>query len=157
MKVTALAAYFLIGGQCLKNHDEVVLSTLQVSKYKSGSICKGLSYEEARCHCTHKECVSTLLSKKLIRSYEILRSWLDMPLYVTSLYRCPRHNADIGGAELSYHKKGEAIDFEVESVFNKIGKEKFLEIAKVSGFTYYVYYPSKKIIHLDVRDQGGNL
>lgn len=38
------------------------------------------------------------------------------PVVVNSGYRCPTHNANVGGAKNSYHMKGQAVDFRVSGV-----------------------------------------
>lgn len=35
---------------------------------------------------------------------------LGHELPITSGYRCPKHNAEVGGAAKSYHAKGKAVD-----------------------------------------------
>ena len=41
---------------------------------------------------------------------QVLRDLLGSPLYVTSGYRTPSHNAKVGGAKNSYHLRAEALD-----------------------------------------------
>jgi zinc D-Ala-D-Ala carboxypeptidase len=42
---------------------------------------------------------------------ERIRSTLDVPLYISSGYRCPRLNSAVGGVPDSDHEKGDAADF----------------------------------------------
>lgn len=52
--------------------------------------------------------------KKIINfapKVQLVRDFLDIPMNVNSWYRPPEYNLAIGGASLSWHKKGGAIDF----------------------------------------------
>lgn len=42
---------------------------------------------------------------------ERVRTVLDVPIHVSSGYRCPKLNAAIRGSKTSQHMKGEAVDF----------------------------------------------
>jgi uncharacterized protein YcbK (DUF882 family) len=46
---------------------------------------------------------------------EIIREELDLPMSVTSGYRCEDYNTIIGGSRNSWHKKGRAIDIKRKS------------------------------------------
>lgn len=61
-------------------------------------ICKDGSYE-------------LILSPKILIMTNILRTFYDEPITVTSAYRTVYHNKAVGGHEKSRHLKGEAIDF----------------------------------------------
>ena len=45
-------------------------------------------------------------------------TYFDLPLFVTSAYRCPRLNAEIGGLPDSQHLKGEAADIMMGGIAN---------------------------------------
>lgn len=45
------------------------------------------------------------------------------PISITSGYRCPKHNAKIGGAKNSFHMRGQAADFVVSGVAPKVTQE----------------------------------
>lgn len=55
---------------------------------------------------------------------EVVLFWLesarehfgDRPVMITSGYRCPKHNAAVGGASTSRHMEGDAVDFHVEGI-----------------------------------------
>jgi hypothetical protein len=42
---------------------------------------------------------------------ERIRTVLDVPITITSGYRCPKLNTAIGGSKTSQHMQGEAVDF----------------------------------------------
>jgi len=50
----------------------------------------------------------------LFDSFALIRERWGTPLNITSGYRCPRHNASIGGYRLSMHQWGLALDIDVE-------------------------------------------
>jgi uncharacterized protein YcbK (DUF882 family) len=50
---------------------------------------------------------------------EVLRKLINKPMYITSGYRCPAHNAMVGGAPLSLHKTGQAFDIALTPEIDK--------------------------------------
>lgn len=66
-------------------------------------------------HCGRAPSLEALL--RLAEFGERLRHLLgDLPIHVTSGYRCPEHNAAVGGAPDSFHKKAMALDFVVRGL-----------------------------------------
>lgn len=61
---------------------------------------------EFRCRC----CNSLVLDRRLVLALQRLRDRLARPLLVTSGYRCPQHNREVGGVAHSAHLRGEAAD-----------------------------------------------
>ena len=43
---------------------------------------------------------------------DLARKQAGIPFVLTSAFRCPQHNEDVGGAENSAHKKGYGVDIE---------------------------------------------
>ena len=63
--------------------------------------------------------------KKLANQLQIIRDFIQQPIYINSGYRCKEHNAKIGGAhkivngkrvETSKHVLGQAADMRVDNV-----------------------------------------
>jgi zinc D-Ala-D-Ala carboxypeptidase len=52
------------------------------------------------------------LSPLLLERLEVLRRLVGVPLIIRSGYRCPEHNAAIGGARQSQHLYGRAADLD---------------------------------------------
>ncbi len=52
----------------------------------------------------------------LMNELEHIRYIFGKPIYITSGFRTPTYNLDIGGAEFSYHPCGMAADFKVQGV-----------------------------------------
>jgi zinc D-Ala-D-Ala carboxypeptidase len=91
---------------------------------------------------------SIRVSRELMSKLQALRTALNCPLILNSIYRDPTHNRKIGGAKDSYHMKGLAADV---SMANHDPSE-FETAARKAGFTGFGFYPPKKgnFIHLDI-------
>jgi zinc D-Ala-D-Ala carboxypeptidase len=83
-------------------------------KYVSGHIM----LSEYRCPCCGAIPYDTesLAHRELFQAYEDIRSTLKRPLRITSGFRCPKHNADIGGEPLSIHLFGLALDIDAVDI-----------------------------------------
>jgi len=55
---------------------------------------------------------------------------MDVPFQINSAYRCPIHNARIGGAPLSMHKFGRAFDI---ALTDHVDREKLIKCALQVG------------------------
>lgn len=66
---------------------------------------------ECRCHCGACE-----IKPELLAALEATRAVRGLPLNVASGYRCPAHNAAVGGAPGSKHLTGEAADIWIAGV-----------------------------------------
>ena len=72
-----------------------------------GDISEHFSASEFRC----PDCQRGAPSQKLLRTLEGIRALYGRPLVITSGYRCPRHNAEVGGVSPSEHSgPGEITD-----------------------------------------------
>jgi len=99
------------------------------------------SASELRCPC----CGVMVMDTQVVEALEALRSLLGAPIRVTSGYRCPRHNKEIGGHPTSLHMAGEAVDIQVPGWENK----DVAEMAAVAGFRGIIVYETH--VHLDMR------
>jgi uncharacterized protein YcbK (DUF882 family) len=75
-----------------------------------GDLSKHFSAAEFAC----PHCGRTRVSGRLITALEDLRALANLPIRVTSGYRCPEHNAAVGGKPDSGHLHGDAADIVVE-------------------------------------------
>lgn len=105
-------------------------------------------FEEFVCPCCHRV--------KLIPGFwrhvallEQLRQMLDMPIIITSGYRCPEHNRAINGAPLSWHMQF-ATDAKPETQ-NDETLQKMYDIAEDLGFGGIGRYSDR--LHLDLRPE----
>ena len=88
---------------------------------------------------------------ELVSKLQELRDRVEVPITITSGYRCPAYNRRIppqgvGGAQNSQHMYGRAADIIVKDHT----PEKVAELAKEVGFTFIGIY--KTFTHVDVRD-----
>ncbi|MCH2043790.1 MAG: D-Ala-D-Ala carboxypeptidase family metallohydrolase [Saprospiraceae bacterium] len=84
---------------------------------------------------------------KLMKQLEVIRSALGVPLRISSGYRSPIHNANVGGVSNSQHLKGIAADIvcsvhphEVHATISRLIDEgKIVQggLGKYNGFTHY--------------------
>ena len=98
---------------------------------------------EFACPC----CKRVMLHPKLLGKLVELRKILEIPVYITSGYRCSRYNHQIGGVPNSYHCIGLAADIKVKDI-NLIT---LLEVCENIDFNGIGVYEKKNFLHLDVR------
>ena len=123
---------------------------------------KHFTEKELRCkHCGQlppsvRENIVSLVDNVL----DPLREAYGKPIYVTSGYRCPAHNAAVGGVPNSQHMKGEACDIHAGSPAENLRLAKI--IAQQNNFDQmilYVYSTSSlapRFIHVSYKKNGGN-
>jgi hypothetical protein len=91
---------------------------------------------------------------QLADAFEAVRAAVGQPLVVLSGYRSPAHNRAIGGAKLSQHVEGRAVDLlppkgwtalSLAAVCRQIPEVRGLGVYEVGNF-----------VHIDVRPAGRN-
>lgn len=130
---------------------------LKKNTHQTKKIAYKLSHNEVACKCSYDSCQVTIISDILLKAWTRLRMRLDRIIYVTNAFRCFFHNKDVGGADISHHMAGEAIDCAREGLTHLQGDrvlndDEFAQIAKECGFTKVIFYPT--FIHLDVRNNN---
>jgi len=108
-----------------------------------GDLSAHFSRSEFACKCG---CGGVQVNPVLIEALEDIREFSGIPMVITSGWRCPAHNAAVGGAPSSAHLTGEAADFFVSG---NIDRFKFLE-------AIFTYGPKRigigsDFIHVDVK------
>ena len=78
---------------------------------------------------------------------DAIREKVGRPIYVTSAYRCERHNRRVGGELNSYHIQGIAADIHCPGV----SMARLAEIAIECGADGVGRYWSQDFTHVDVR------
>lgn len=96
--------------------------------------------QELACRC----CGEVHVDPEALMRLDRLRMLLDKPVFVTSGYRCPAHNAAVGGAKNSLHLKGKAFDLPYGGAF---GLQELLTRAQHAGFTGFGFYT--RFLHVD--------
>jgi len=109
----------------------------------SNQLSENFHLSEFTCKCGR--CKSQLVGTKLVRLLQELRVRMGVPLSITSAYRCPTHNRNVGGASQSRHVEGDAVDISIAN----LDWQKLVRVAKEVGFTGIGYGQDRGFIHLD--------
>ena len=108
---------------------------------------KNFRISEFRCKCG---CGTTLHDPLLSEYLQQIREHFGKPLYITSGYRCEKHNATIKNAsKTSRHMKGQAADFYVSGV-KPAEVAKYAESIGVKGIGLYEGSDGN-FVHIDTR------
>jgi len=100
------------------------------------------NFPPAEIACRH--CGMLLAHEPSLDALQALRSHLGVPLRINSAYRCPIHNAMVGGAPLSQHKLGRAFDV---ALTDGLDRGRLVMAARAQGFRGLGYYNTFQ--HLD--------
>ena len=108
---------------------------------------KYFSLDEFRCkHCG--KLPQKGMSPVLVAKLEHLRDKIGQPIYVSSGYRCPYHNVEVGGVPNSQHIYGTAADIYCEDMtISQLVR--FVEEIGFDGIGVY-----DNFVHVDCRDDG---
>jgi uncharacterized protein YcbK (DUF882 family) len=85
----------------------------------------------------------------LVLGLEMLRDLIKRPIIVTCAYRCPKHNAEVGGVPNSYHVQGCAADIYAAGLtpYELAGQAARVPMFLNGGIGIY---PKRGFIHVDV-------
>lgn len=117
-----------------------------------GDLSKNFSRSEFACKGTNCCGHSAPVHPELISALQDLRDQLNLPLSITSGFRCNRHNESVGGATQSFHTLGMAADVTCP---DGVTAEDLAQAAEtIPSFQQggIGIYPSW--VHLDVRTTG---
>lgn len=107
-------------------------------------------YGEFACKCCGRLCPEGMNTKLLEALDDLREKWGDCVM-VSSGYRCPAHNAEVGGVPNSQHVQGTAADVYVVSG----NYDDFYNLAvSMKRFDGIGHYPASEFVHLDMRDNG---
>ena len=94
-----------------------------------------------------KHCGGIKPDQHLLAVLELVRLRFDSPVMITSGYRCPVHNKNVGGAAQSKHLEGIAADIKVKNVSPDTVYEYLCEtFPNTYGIGLY-----KSWVHIDTR------
>lgn len=109
-------------------------------------------FSESEMSCNHcGQLPPNGISKVLLGGLEELRKRIGKPINVTNSYRCPTHNADVGGVPNSQHVEGTAADIYVDDMG-------VYELAIVCReiFDGVGEYYNQEFVHVDMRNNGNS-
>ena len=107
-------------------------------------VTENFKLSEFACKCGNCE---NLINVGFIQALQKLRDEYGKPLTITSGYRCPAHNAVVGGAKHSYHMKGLAADIAVTGASERYQiVKRAIELGVFGGIGI-----SSGFVHLDIR------
>jgi hypothetical protein len=89
-------------------------------------------------------CGEVVIWPEALDALERLRAAMDAPLVITSGHRCALHNARVGGAPLSLHKK---LAFDVALAAHDPAR--LFALARTAGFSGFGF--GQTFLHLDTR------
>jgi uncharacterized protein YcbK (DUF882 family) len=96
----------------------------------------------------------TLIDTDLIDAYTHFRFYMGQPLHINDGYRCPAHNASVGGVAKSTHQMGKAIDISLMGI--DIDPDKIQRLAFQAGFKFFKLYKDKNFFHIDTLQRDIN-
>ena len=111
-------------------------------------MCHGASQGHCGCGPETANNVSPLLLEKL----EALRAMIGGPIEISCAYRCPAHNAEVGGVSNSQHVDGTAADVQTPNYDHCNTPEQLKWFCEQIGFDGIGLYDWG--CHVDVRDNG---
>lgn len=109
---------------------------------------KNFTLQEFECHCG---CGKNEITQPVIELCQKIRDKLKEAIHINSGYRCPKHNAEVGGVPNSFHAQGLAADLSCHSG----GKVLFALIADMKArgelpeLEYAILYNTKNFVHID--------
>ena len=111
-----------------------------VKTYKKGTklqLSENFSLAEWECNCSN--CSTTVVDHDHVNNLQALRSKLGKTIHINSAYRCPSHNAYVGGVPNSEHVQGCATDIYADGISNSALQnmcEGFDGLGRYSNFTH---------------------
>lgn len=96
-------------------------------------------------------CSSTPINTKLVEYLNKIREHFMKPITITSGYRCPIHNKNVGGATGSRHSKGDAADIVVQGIAPRTVAQ-YAESIGILGIGLYETKRDGYFVHIDTRE-----
>lgn len=128
------------------------MALIQFQKGRKLQLTKNFSSLEFECPCN--QCTSNYIDEELVKLLQELREKYNDSITITSGYRCPAHNAAVGGVPSSAHQAGLAADFQPKIV-NVDELDKLYDLA-YSIFNNIGDGRHKKFVHVDTRPKKTN-
>ena len=111
------------------------------------------NFDESEFACNHcNQLPEQGIDDRLIKILNTAREIVGAPIHVTSGYRCPVHNKNVGGAPQSYHMRGQAADVYCDGI-DVYGLKKAIRTAMeqecIEGGLQE--YDNQGFVHVDTR------
>ena len=120
------------------------------AKNEDYQLSKNFKSSEFDCHGSGC-CLLTTIDDELVKYLQLIRDYFNKPVNISSGYRCPTHNKNIGGATGSRHSKGQAADIYINGVA-PIEIAKYAESIGILGIGLYETNADGHFVHIDTRD-----
>lgn len=95
-------------------------------------------------------CTSGKIDDALVKVLQQIRDHFGKPVRISSAYRCPKWNEQVGGVTGSYHTYGQAADIKVDGV-TPAEVAKYAESIGVLGIGLYETDADGYFVHIDTR------
>lgn len=107
-----------------------------------GARWNNFTFDELKCKGTG----SLRVHYETMDALQVLRNYYGGPITVTSYYRDPEYNRQVGGAEDSLHMQGRAVDTTTLNG-DMAGRAKLVHLATLSRFRGFGFY--RGFTHID--------
>ena len=119
---------------------------------KGQSVKLSANFNSTEFDCQGKGCCSqTIINPQLVKYLQKIREHFNVPITITSAYRCPTHNSRVGGAPGSRHSKGDAADVVVKG-HSPREVAQYCESIGIKGIGLYETAADGYFVHIDTRD-----
>ncbi|HWR41832.1 YcbK family protein [Sporomusa sp.] len=108
---------------------------------------KYFSESELACKCCG-QLPAGGMGERLLQVLDAIREAVGSPVSLSCAYRCPEHNAEVGGVPNSYHIQGIAADVLVP---DGMSVDELASIAEQCGAKGIGRYYSQEFVHVDTR------
>lgn len=125
---------------------------MSIKTYQKGSTLKlsaNFNVSEFACHGSGC-CTTVLIDEQLVKYLQQIRDHFGAAVTITSGYRCPTHNKNIGSSTGSRHAKGQACDIVVSGVA-PAEVAKYAESIGILGIGLYETKKDGFFVHVDTR------
>ena len=119
------------------------------SKGNNALLSTNFKVSEFACH-GNGCCSTVLIDEQLVVYLQKIRDHFGKSITITSGYRCPTHNRNVGGATGSRHAKGQAADIVVQGV-SPAEVAKYAESIGILGIGLYETSKDGHFVHIDTR------
>jgi len=121
------------------------MSLIIVNKDNDRKLHKNFMAYDFRCPC----CGYALINLEMVIVAQHVRNLVNRVVLVNSGWRCPRHNAEINGADYSTHMLGDAADLTWANIKPMLLDPEFrAKIRKIPGLKGIGW--GKTFLHIDV-------